>query len=58
MLLTSSMPDISKIVHDGLIQGLETGAIIFLKAAWPYILLFIAFGIIYGLVSRRKKKRF
>lgn len=55
MYLASSAPDLPNIFQKGLIDGLINGAIFFIRIAWPYILFFIALGIISRLVSRKKK---
>lgn len=56
MFLTSSVPDISEIFANGLKEGLISGAIVLLKYAWPYILFFIAIGILSALIRKKRRK--
>lgn len=45
------------IFSQSMVNGILTGLGIFLKAAWPYILLLIAFKIIEGIIKKRKRKK-
>ena len=52
------MPDgFAELIRDSFMSGFITGILIFLQAAWPYILFLIALSVLYGTIRKKHKRR-
>ncbi len=52
------MPDgFAELIRNSFMSGLITGILIFLKAAWPYILFLIALSVLYRTIRKIHRRR-
>lgn len=52
------MPDgFAELIRNSFMSGFITGILIFLKAAWPYILFLIALSVLYRTIRKIHRRR-